>query len=176
MFPHPFWDLRHVLQAIRTAKPMHPDCFDYLSNLRLQTADVFIQDLCSYLQVNCVECWVEPVPWRQLCNTTFSNLKILPPEQPSCARWDSWFLQLGRITFSSFLRRDSSQLCCNHLPQTCWIREAIFVCPVVSWKCSHNSTGVLECMTHPSCRPGWKRAVTWANNFQVDTHKQRRRS
>lgn len=29
MFPHPFWDLRHVLQAIRTAHPMHPDCYDY---------------------------------------------------------------------------------------------------------------------------------------------------
>lgn len=175
MFPRPFWDLRHVLQAIRTANPMHPDCFDYLSILRLQTADVCIQDLCSHLQVN-YGMWGWTWTTEAVVQHLFKIWKISPPEQPSCVRWDSSFLQLGRITFSSFLRRDSSQRCCNHLPQTCWIREAIFVCPVVSWKCSHNSTGVLECVTHPSCRPGWKRAVTWANNFQVDTHKQRHRS
>lgn len=103
------------------------------------------------------------------CATCSFLIWIFSQWQLNCARIDSSFLQPGRITFSSFLSCDSSQRCCNHLLHSCWIREAILVCPVVSWKSSHNSAGVLERVTHPSCGPGWKRAVTWANNSQVDT-------
>lgn len=158
MFPHPFWDLRHVLQAIRTAKPMHPDCFDYLSNLRLQTADVFIQDLCSYLQVNCgmlgwtgtVEAIVQhhlfksenSPPWA----TKLCKMGLLVP-----SAWTHHFFQLPQAWLKSTLLQPSSTDMLNqggHFCLSCGLMEMF---PQQHWSPWMHDSPILQTRVEKGC-------------------------
>lgn len=99
-------------------------CFSSYRNLLIQhTLTVAIDSLLKTPGVDvCVsgmerQNLAEPVPWICSCATCSFRSWKFSQWQLNCARRDSSFLQPRCITFSSFLSCDSSQRCCNHLPQ-----------------------------------------------------------